>query len=216
MTVLATARWRTNGHLIADVAQLGYLRKSDLVLDPTYGRGRWWTKWRPDRLVTLDKRPGAELVGDFQQLPFPADAFDAVAFDPPYKLNGTPSGDVDARYGVDEPARWQDRHALIRAGLDECARVLRPGGVLLLKCQDQVSSGPVRWQTFEFTFYAGGLGLLLVEKFDSLGGRPQPRGRRQVHARRNTSTLLIFEKSLRRCPAWLMDSSLVGMGSTRS
>jgi SAM-dependent methyltransferase len=190
----ATARWATNAHLIADVAALGYLRPTDLVLDPTYGLGNWWARWKPDRLVTSDLRPGAQLRADFRRLPFAAGTFDAVTFDPPFKLNGTPSGAVDARYGVDEPSTWQDRMALIGAGLDECARVLRPGGRLLLKCQDQVVSSHVRWQTIAFTNHATGLGLDLVDRFDLLGGRPQPAGRRQVHARRNSSTLLVFEK----------------------
>lgn len=192
--VLATARWPDNAALICDVARLGYLLPTDLVLDATCGRGCWWTRWRPDRLVTSDRRPGAQLRADFRQLPFATDSFDAVCLDPPYKLNGTPSGDVDVRYGVDVPARWQDRMELIRDGLDECARVLRPGGHLLLKCQDQVASGAVRWQTVAFTNHGAGLGLDLVDRFDLLGGRPQPAGRRQLHARRNSSTLLVFEK----------------------
>lgn len=194
--ILATCRWRTNGELIAACAELGYL--TGRVLDPTYGQGTWWSHYCPDRLDASDLDPDKSPTGvgvDFTDLPWLAGTFDAVAFDPPYKLNGTPDPAVDHRYGVDVPASWKERHRLIRQGISEAARVLLPGGYLLLKCQDQVCSGKVRWQTHEFTNHAADVGLELVDRFDMLSYRAQPAGRRQVHARRNSSTLLVFQKA---------------------
>jgi SAM-dependent methyltransferase len=200
--VLAAHPYRSNAELIEAVYTLGYIRDDDLVLDPTYGLGRWWTRFRPAALVATDidpdKAPDGE-TGDFTALSYESETFDVVAFDPPYKLNGTPSG-PDGDYGVDVVSRWQDRHALIRAGMDECSRVLRPGGYLLLKCQDQVCSGRVRWQTIEFAGHGEANGLVLWDSLHLLGGRPQPAGRRQKHARRNLSTLLVFRKPKRRGP----------------
>jgi hypothetical protein len=111
--------------------------------------------------------------------------------------SGTPAlGDFDDRFGVEVPTRWQDRHKLIGEGLDECARLTRK--YVLMKCQDQVSSGHVRWQTFEFVRRAEmDLGLHLEDMLHKLGGREQPKDRRQVHARRNYSTLLVFKKTPR-------------------
>jgi SAM-dependent methyltransferase len=199
MTDVLAAAPRSNADLIEAVHALGYIRDDDLVLDPTYGLGRWWSKWHPSVLYASDIDPAksVEPAADFRDLPWADGAFDVVAFDPPYKLNGTPSG-PDADYGVDVPATWQERHALIRAGIDECGRVLRTGGYLLLKCQDQVSSGRVRWQTIEFTLHAEARGFELVDSLHLIGHRPQPGGRRQVHARRNLSTLLVFRKRQRK------------------
>ena len=60
---------------------------------------------------------------------------------------------------------------------------------------DQVEAGQKRWQTFDFTTVAIGRGLRLVDRFDMLTTpRPQPPGRRQLHAQGNYSTLLVFEK----------------------
>jgi SAM-dependent methyltransferase len=185
--------------MIADVARLGYLTETDLVLDCTYGLGRWWTKWQPlpGRLIGTDldpaKSPGSASGVDFRSMgQFADDAFDVVAFDPPYKLNGTPTASVDAPYGVDAAASGWERHQLIHDGLKEIARVVRPRGIVLLKCQDQVNGGKVRWQTREFSDGGEELGLVLVDMLHMIGhNRPQPEGRRQVHAR-HSSSLLIF------------------------
>lgn len=204
--VLAANRWATNGELIADVARLGYLRKTDAICDPTYGLGVWWSVWRPDvPLIGTDLHPekGSGIPVDFLHLPWKDSTFDVVAFDPPYKLNGTPDPQVDARYGVDVIRSWQGRHNLIREGMTECVRVLRTGGILLVKCMDQVCSGAVRWQTVEFTNHAvDNCGLVLADRFDMLGGgRPQPARTRadgkpsvQQHAYQRPSTLLVFRK----------------------
>lgn len=197
--VLAATQWRTNGDLIADCARLGYLDANRLILDPTYGRGTWWTTWRPAHLVACDLDPAKSPIGysvDFTAMPFDDNAFGAVTYDPPYKLNGTPSHNVDERYGVaGSYTSAADRHQLILDGLTECARVLDAGGHLLVKCQDQVNAGRVRWQTDLVTQRAHELGLTKIDALLMLGGRPQPEGRRQVHARRNYSTLLILQKA---------------------
>lgn len=196
--VLAYNDWPTNAHLIEDVARLGYITGD--VLDPTFGLGRFWKRWHPDdhghKLHASDlnpmKSPGKPA--DFTKLPHDDETFDTVVLDPPYKLNGTPACDSDDAYGVNIPTRWQDRMTLLYEGTRECARVLKSGGHLLVKCQDQVCSGKVRWQTHEVARVTENAGHELVDCFHMLGGRPQPAGRRQVHARRNASTLLVFRK----------------------
>jgi ubiquinone/menaquinone biosynthesis C-methylase UbiE len=208
MVVLAAKNWPTNGHLIADVAKL-YLRKDHRILDVTFGLGVWWSMWQPDHLVASDIKPGLgagygavpldDTIDfhpgvDFRNLPFVDSEFDVVAFDPPYKLNGTDQGE-GARYGVHIPQEWRAKMQMIREGITECARVVRKGGKVLMKCQDQVCSGKVRFQTIDFTNHAHAVGLDLIDRFDYYGGyRAQPDGRRQVHARGRGSTLLIFER----------------------
>ena len=197
--VQACGPWQNNAQLIRDgVVPLGYLASWMKVLDPTYGQGRFWTLWRPERLITCDIDPSKSPIGyalDFTAMPFDDSIFDAVVFDPPYKLNGT-GGSVtsDEAYGVADRTSWQDRHSLIKLGIAECQRVCAPSGYVLVKCMDQVCSGHVRWQTDEFSAHAQSLGLRKVDRFDLLSSRPQPPGRRQIHARRNYSTLLVFKK----------------------
>lgn len=192
MSIKAIGTWRTNGELIADVARLGYISEDSYTLDPTYGLGNWWTHFRPHQLVTHDLK----LDGvDFRRLPHQDETFDVVAYDPPYKLNGTPTPEVDDRYGVGEPTHWQDRLILMQVGLKECLRVVRRRGYVLAKCQDQVCSGRVVWQTAMMADAAFDYGAAAwVDHLLMPGGRPQPAGRRQVHAHRNYSSLLVFRK----------------------
>lgn len=108
--------------------------------------------------------------------------------------SGTATASVDDRYGVDGYMPIAERHQLILDGLAECVRVLKVGGRLLVKVQDQVASGRVWWQTDLVTRAAEERGCRKVDALLFLGGRSQPKGRRQVHARRNYSTLLVFVK----------------------
>jgi tRNA G10 N-methylase Trm11 len=197
-TILAATAWPTNAHLIETCAQLGYLRAEWSTLDPTYGRGRWWTRWRPDRLVTHD----LALDGvDFRSLPYDAGTFDAAVFDPPYVSVGgratTGLPDLHNRYGLtDAPTTPAALQHLIDAGLAEVTRVVRPRGVLLVKSQDYISSGRLWPGTHHTLTAAFDLGLELVDRLEHIAPRPrpQPPHRRQVHARRNLSTLLVLRK----------------------
>lgn len=191
--------WNNNAELIADVAKLGYLGGDEaLVLDPTYGLGNMWTIYRPNYLFACDLDPAKSPSGksvDFRDMPFASESFDAVVFDPPYKFAGKAKHiEQDHRYGVESHLRWQDRLQMILDGARECSRVTKRGGHLLVKCQDQVVSGKVVWQTLHLTEDLADNGLRLKDRFDLVGYRPQPPGRTQVHARRNTSQLLVFEK----------------------
>lgn len=191
--IYAAQHWPTNAHMIADCVRLGYLRSEREILDPTYGQGTFWKVWRPPKLTGADANQFGGF--DFRDMPWDDGSYDAVVYDPPYKLNGIPTPGVDTRYGVGESTRWQDRIKLMQQGQKECARVLKPGGYLLTKCQDQVVSGKVVWQTDIMTAQAVHDGLVKVDRLDFLTNpRPQPHSR-QVHARRNYSTLLVFQKS---------------------
>lgn len=190
--VLSTHRWKTNADMIADVAKLGYL--DGVVLDATYGEGKFWTKFTPSALWTNDLYKPADAHYDYRSMNWPDGKFDSVVFDPDYKMTGTPSTPaMDFAYGTDKPMRYQDRIANIAAGTRECFRVCSK--YLLVKCMDQVVSGNVIWQTDVVTEAAKQQGGRKVDVFNFVHDpRPQPEGRRQVHSRRNYSTLLVFEK----------------------
>lgn len=197
--VMAIGTRSNNAQLIADCHALGYLPEP--VIDLTYGKGRFWTEHRPDDLYTndLDTSTDAQVHEDFTRTSWMDGQFAATVFDPPYKLNGTskPRGPAtsDADYGVaGDYMPMVERHNLMRAGLIEAIRITKPGGFILAKCQDQVSSGRVRWQTRMLEKVAAKHGCVLVDELHVRGYRQQPPGRSQKHARRDYSTLLVFRK----------------------
>lgn len=197
MTVLAyDAERRTNSRLILDCVELDYIRTTDRILDPTYGLGNWWKEWLPweGRLHRhdLDPEKAPDGVMDFTALAYPDDVFDVVAYDPPYALRGTSTPHFDSKYGIHEYRSVDDRLRLMLDGLAEAVRVTRPDGYVLAKCQDMVVSGKVCWQRMVFANAATALGCRLVDELHVASYRPQPPGRRQVHAARNFSTLMVF------------------------
>jgi hypothetical protein len=192
---------RQNADLIVDCRTLGYLREGDDVLDMTYGLGRFWSEWRPVGLVANDIDPArGDAHYDLRSTPWADRSFDVCVLDPPYKLNGTSQGTgaaaSDADYGVAgvyRPARAVED--LYTAGIVEAARLTRRA--VLVKCQDQISSGRFNAQSYAAWHVATAVGLVLVDLLHVFGARAQPNGRRQLHARRNYSTLLVFERGTR-------------------
>jgi tRNA G10 N-methylase Trm11 len=197
--IKAAYAWPSNAELIADCALLGYVRNTDHVLDPTFGRGVWWKLFRPYSLTTHNRN---EDGVDFRNLPHDTGVFDVVAYDPPYvSVGGRESSgikEMHGRYGMEDapnsPAALQD---LINEGLHEVHRVLKPRGVALVKCQDYISSGKLWLGTHRTLTYAlDELGFTCVDRLEHITSpRPQPANRRQVHARRNLSTLFVLRKA---------------------
>ena len=199
--VMAATSWVDSAALVEDCVKLGYLRPEWRTLDPTYGRGSWWRRWRPDQLVCHDLAMDGV---DFRYLPEDDGTFDVAVFDPPYVCVGgrqtSTIPDFLDRYGLaDAPKTPAALQKLIDDGLAEVARVVVGGGLLLVKCQSYVWGGKLWPGTFRVAERAERLGLELVDHLVHISGRrPQPPGRRQVHARRNHSDLLVLRKPARR------------------
>jgi len=116
------------------------------VLDACCGSRAFWFDKADGRALFVDKRAGVfprthsdtprapvvvapDWQGSFTALPFPADTFDHVVFDPPHIVESSASGNVAKYYGVLR-GEWREE---LRQGFAECFRVLRPGGTLIFK-----------------------------------------------------------------------------------
>jgi len=172
------------------------------VLDPTYGRGNFWTIYRPTNFITHD----IELDGvDFRHLPEPDNTFDLVAFDPPYvSIGGVETSklpDFLDRYGMGMTKGHKALFAMNIAGLAECARVTKKRGIIFMKCGDFVESGKFV-QGHQIMVEAGmSLGLEQVDEIVHASGTgPQPlknrdgSPRKQVHSRRAHTFLVVWRK----------------------
>jgi hypothetical protein len=183
-----------NADLIAAVAPL-YL--DGTVLDTTYGRGMWWTKHRPEHMVTHD----LALDGvDFRSLPHDDRSFDTVCFDPPYVPRQGPTDatterdqDFRERFGLDVSRSTAETFELIFHGLAECARVADRW--LLVKCCDFTNGRRFHLGHHRILQRAEDLQLrchdLLVHASGTGPGGTQIR--EPLRARRAHSYLLVFD-----------------------
>ena len=229
MTHLEVQSWRTNSELVQAMFDIHVWPKKWVhnnevdVLDPTYGRGIWWswaegTQVTPSGMVVVDdflphKHGRVNLTGhdirqdgvDYRALPEADESMDVVAFDPDYIAPGgrktSTIGEFNDRYGLardyESPGALQTS---INSGVVECARVLRPQGIMLVKCTNYISSGKV-WLGEHHTISAGLGAKLVVEDISVHLGAPGPqpeRETRQQHLRSNSSRMIVFRKPGRR------------------
>lgn len=113
------------------------------ILDMCCGSRMFWFNKADPRAVFSDIRAeehqlcdgrrlviSPDLIADFRALPFTADSFPVVVFDPPHLERVGENAWMGKKYGRLNKDTWRDD---LRAGLAEAFRVLRPQGVLIFK-----------------------------------------------------------------------------------
>lgn len=199
-TVVVSAYTGRNNVLIERVARL-YAADGDRVADVTYGKGGFWKGVDTTRfdLLTTDRMTGV----DFRHLPYDSESLDVVVLDPPYIYNpkGTVKSSISSVYQANEsqPEIGGTTSAVVdlyEEGMAEAERVLRPGGLLWVKCQDGIESGKPRWTHITLAHIGLELGYAMRDLFVLVQpSQPTIRWPHQYHARKNHSYLWIMEKT---------------------
>ena len=171
----------------------------------TYGRGVFWRNVPKYsyRLFATDIKTGV----DSRCLPYESGTLDCVVFDPPYMH--TPSGtahvnhqNYEGYYGNNSTQNGTDKK-YHEAVLDlyfrtahEAMRVLRPEGIFIVKCGDEVCANQQRLTHVEVINELSNNGFVVEDLFVLLrNNRPGvSRVLRQVHARKNHSYFIVFRK----------------------
>lgn len=189
-----------------------------VVADVTWGKGVFWRNV-PDNLYEV-KATDIAMGVDCRNLPYSDASIDCVVLDPPYMEgfyrannghkagSGTHSAFRDAYSNGDEVSekykgtrKWHGAvtDMYFQAGA-EAWRVLKNKGVLIVKCQDEVSANR-QWLTH----------VEIINEYESLGfyskdlfivTRPNKPGVSRIigqkHARKNHSYFLVFIKEIKK------------------
>ena len=211
--VITSAHVAGNADVFPQILEL-HVPQGSIVADVTWGKGVFWQKVDEG---LYDLRATDISTGiDCRDLPYHDGEIDCVVLDPPYmegfyrnhgsqKAGGGSHSTFREHYsnGDERPGRskW---HAAVtelyrEAGL-EAYRVLKSNGVLIVKCQDEVSANR-QWLTHveiindyeAMGFYTKDLFIVVRSNRPSI-----TRLKKQVHARKNHSYFLVFVKTKRR------------------
>ncbi len=194
----------TNDAVFPHILKL-YVPVGSLVADVTYGRGVFWKQVPKGayELRATDLRTGV----DCGKLPYGDTTIDCVVFDPPYMH--TPGGtahqnhqNFEAYYsnnGIENSSKKYHEAVLdlYFKGARDAYRVLKPEGIYIVKCQDEVCANQQRLTHVEIINELAQMGFVVEDLFVVVR-RNKPgvsRILRQVHARKNHSYFLVFRKA---------------------
>lgn len=208
--LICSARVGQNEEVFPQILRL-HVPKGSKVADVTYGKGIFW-KRVPEgdyELLATDLETGT----DCRNLSYEDGSIDCVVLDPPYmeglfrrqKQNLAGSGTYAAfrnTYSNGEASTGAPKyHAAVLdlyfGAAKEAFRVLRPLGVFIVKCQDEVSANKQNLthveiinELTEMGFYPKDLFVLVRTNRPAVS-----RIVRQEHARKNHSYFLVFIKT---------------------
>lgn len=213
--LIVSAHLEGNAEVFPNILKL-HVPINSKIADVTYGKGVFWKNVAKDDydLSATDISTGI----DCRNLPYKNESFDAVVLDPPYMegfyrkfskqkaASGTHSAFAEAysngneKNGDTQNSGTKKWHAAVtdmyfKAG-KEAHRILKKKGVLIVKCQDEVSAGK-QWLTHveiinkyeELGFYTKDLFVVVRNNRPSVS-----RLITQKHARKNHSYFLVFVK----------------------
>jgi len=191
VSVILTGLQGNNSDLIKNIADM-YIQNGDVVADVTYGKGVFWAKTDTSSFTLLksDKLTGT----DFTDLPYGDTSIDVLVLDPPYMHGGeTVKRSINDCY-KNENTSHESVVRLYLRGMLEATRVLKKGGLLFVKSQDEIESGNQQWSHVELMDIGKQIGFKCVDLFVLLQSTiPTMRVKYQKTARKNHSYMLIFK-----------------------
>jgi hypothetical protein len=180
-----------------------YVSRGSTVADVTYGKGVFWRRVPKDayKLLATDLQTGVNA----RHLPYERGSVDCLVFDPPYMH--TPGGtahvnhqNYEGYYKNNDASSDKKYHEAVLdlyfAQAREAYRVLRPNGIYIVKCADEVCANRQRLTHVEIINELATYGFIIEDLFVLVqNGKPgMSRVLRQAHARKNHSYFLVFHK----------------------
>lgn len=199
--LVLSAHQGTNADLFPKVLLL-HVPPGGVVADTTYGKGIFW-KRVPEGVYTLWKSDLYDGV-DARKLPYADATCDAVVFDPPYMhASGETSHEehqnFEAYYRNNVRGSVSHKRGVLDLYVEagrEALRVLKPKGVYIVKCQDEVRACKQHFVHVDLITELSAMGYEPVDLFVLVRyGRPGvSRMLKQHHARKNHSYFVVMRK----------------------
>lgn len=192
----------TNDEVFPFVLSL-YVEPGSTVSDVTFGNGVFWRKVPEGtyKILATDLAKGT----DCRNLPYENSSIDCVVFDPPYMH--TPGGtahvnhqNYEGYYKNNQANSAKKYHDAVLdlyfSAAKEAWRVLREGGIYIVKCQDEVCANQQRLTHVELINELNQYGFRSEDLFVVVrNGKPGvSRLLTQAHARKNHSYFIVFIK----------------------
>lgn len=194
----------SNDEIIKNIMSLNEIDRFDL--DCTYSKGVFWKNLPQPRFKSdlIPKRKDI-IKASSDDLPFDNEKFESIMFDPPFVIAGENYKDVKEGSSIiakrfEGYKNFKDLKQHYYGTLKEAFRILKKNGILVLKCQDVVSSGKnhfthcmVMQMAIEIGFYPKDMFVLMAKnRINSFNGE---KWKKQYHARKHHSYFWVFKKT---------------------
>lgn len=186
------------GDILRGIMQLYCLEGFDC--DMTYGKGNFWKKLPQPRLkFDIDPQSDSVQKACSSLLPIKSQALQSLVFDPPFLTyvrsgrNGNGSMLMAKKFSGYWSYDELEEH--YRHTISEAYRVLRPGGIMVFKCQDIIHNHRLRCTHANVIFWAEIEGFRLADLYvlPAKNRLPSPnRSGKQKHARIFHSYFLVL------------------------
>jgi SAM-dependent methyltransferase len=200
---LASVWYGEDAELIERLLKFYPRKKPRNILDATVNGGRFW-KGSKRKVIGLDieARHRPALVADNTSMPFRAEFFDVVVYDPPHIPNQgkDKSKDFNTRFGLVLRSSKENHYSFSHTFppfVKETYRVLKTEGILLCKITDYIHHHRYQWAHIEFINAAREAGLMPCDCIVKIRKGPiiDPKWKNAHHSRRQHCYWLIFRKS---------------------
>src|SRR3989344_401377 len=206
--LVLSAHIANNGKDFPEILKL-HVPPGSTVADVTYGLGVFWKEVPKQnyKLLATDLKTGV----DCRKLPYKDRSIDCLVLDPPYMEglfrkdtrhlagNGTYKAFRSAYSNGQTTNGGPKYHDAVldlyfKAG-KEASRVLKKNGIMIVKCQDEVSANKQRLTHVELINEYAKMGFFCKDLFvvERQNKPAVSRLKKQVHARKNHSYFLVFQ-----------------------